>query len=169
MVLYDKNGEPRKVSMKLKLFGLALLSAITFTGPSDGATTTKIRPKMRAVVTCVYDIVRSNSNLISTEVFSVGNYMYVIEYKFEQNGIVFTGAMGINDGIDSRGDYSYFNETPEGQPDDHGLVELNFLREEIPRAMKQCHLMPTFDSMKGILPSLPPPRPVKVIMPGQTK
>jgi len=159
------------VSRSMRLFSLMLipLLLVALTGTSNGATTTKIRPKMRAVVTCVYDIVRSNPNLISTEVFSIGDYEYVIEYKFKQNDTIFTGGMGISDGVDTDGNYSYFNETPRGQADNNGLVELQFLTVEIQRAMRQCHLMPTLDSMRGILPSLPPPPPVRVIMPGQRK
>lgn len=100
---------------------------------------------MRQVVTCVYDKVRIHPGILSVDVYAIGTNMYSVEYKFRHKGRIFTGALGIHDGVSSDGNYDYTNETPPGQPDDSGSVELDFLGNSILEMYEKCHLMPTLD------------------------
>jgi hypothetical protein len=133
---------------------------------SSGAAATSIRPSMQTVVTCVYDGVISKPGLLSVDVYTVGTEKYVIEYKFRDRGIVFTGGIGVHDGIMSDGKYFYTNETPSGQLDDHGLIELNFLGRTINEVMEKCHLMPGFDNTMK-LPGYADPPWQKIDMPAR--
>ena len=79
---------------------------------SSCAVAASIRPAMRIVVTCVYNMVRSKPRLLSTDVYTVGTEKYVIEYTFRDKGRTFTGGIGIHDGIMSDGNYMYTNDNP---------------------------------------------------------
>jgi hypothetical protein len=45
----------------------------------------------------------------------------------QSNGRTFTGGIGVYDDVDGAGTHMYTNDTPSGQSDDHGGVELDFL------------------------------------------
>ena len=82
----------------LALYAESLVSVIL---GSSCAAATGIRPTMRTVVTCVYNLVRSHAGMLSADVFYVGGVeaKYVIEYKFRDKGRLLTGSIGIHDGI----------------------------------------------------------------------
>jgi hypothetical protein len=108
---------------------------------------TGIRPAMQSVVSCVYDMVQAKPGVLSTEVYTVGTEEYVIEYKFREKGTIFTGGIGVHDGVSGDGNRLYTNDAPAGQSDNHGLVELDFLgRSTFDSMFRQCHLMPGFDN-----------------------
>jgi len=110
------------------------------------ASAAELRPAMRTVVTCVYDMVRSRHGILSTDVYAIGKVEYVVEYRIRNEaGNVFIGGIGIWSDKDSDGNYSYTNETPTGQKDDDGSLELDFLGGKFIDAMySRCHLFPTF-------------------------
>lgn len=112
---------------------------------SSCAAATSIRPAMRAVVTCVYNMVRYKPGLLSIDVYTVGTEKYVIEYTFRDKGKTFTGGIGIHDGIMIDGKYMYTNDTRLEQEDDHGGVELNFLGNTMGEMYEKCHLIPGLD------------------------
>jgi hypothetical protein len=120
---------------------------------------------MQTVVTCVYDMVRSKPGVLSIDVYAVGTEKYVIEYTFRDKGTAFTGGIGINEDIMSDGNYMYTNDTPSGQPDDHGSVELDFLGDAtLDEMYEKCHLMPGFDDRIN-LSGTPDPVWQKIDMP----
>ncbi|HEY4114112.1 MAG TPA: hypothetical protein VGM17_08630 [Rhizomicrobium sp.] len=105
-------------------------------------------------------MVRSRAGLLSVDVYAVGSEEYVVEYKFRRKGRIFTGGIGLHDGIFD-GNYAYTNETPPGQRDNGGFVELEFLGDiAIEDMYTKCHLMPTFEHT--IWPDgVPPPKPAR--------
>jgi len=109
-------------------------------------------------------MVRSKAGVLSTDVYTVGTDKYVIEYAFQDKGITLTGGIGIHDGIMRDGNYLYTNDTPPRQPDDHGMVELNFLGDTIYDMYEKCHLMPGFDDTISF-PGTPKPVWQKIEMP----
>lgn len=127
-------------------------------GTTTGAVAaTSVRPAMQSVVSCVYNIVRSRPGVLSMEVYSVGTEKYVIAYKFQDHGTTLTGGIGVHDG-DANGKYLYTNDTPSGQPDNSGLVELDFLGyRTIDEMSATCHLMPGFDDTMRVRGKTDPP------------
>jgi hypothetical protein len=122
------------------------------------ASATDIRPAMRTVVTCVYDMVRSHAGILSVEVYAVGNEKYEVEYKFRDKGRILRGGIGIWDDIMPNGKHSYSNDFPRGQSDDSGSVEMEFLGQKMIGDMhKKCHLIPGFDNTFVAPGSSPPP------------
>jgi hypothetical protein len=110
------------------------------------AAAIEIQPGMQTVVACVYDMVRSKSGVISTEVYAVGKEKYVVTYRFREKGHDFIGGIGIYNVVTKDGKHLSTNDSPSGQTDNHGLVELNFLGAATWDQMyKKCRLMPGFD------------------------
>lgn len=139
------------------------LAGVVFS--SSCANATGVRPAMQTVVACVYNIVKSKSGVLSIDVYTVGTYKYVIEYKFRSSGTLFTGGIGIHDGPMEDGNYFYTNDTPSGQPDNYGGVELDFLGEQtIYEMYGKCHLMPGFDDTIRVQ-GTPEPQWQKIDMP----
>lgn len=135
------------MSWKKLTFALCAGSLTSVVLASACAAETGIRPAMRTVVTCVYDIVRSKPGLLSTDVYTVGTEKYVIEYTFRDKNTLFTGGIGISDYVVSGDTHMYTNDTPSEQPDRDGIVELDFLGDATFKEMYgKCHLMPVFDN-----------------------
>jgi hypothetical protein len=89
-------------------------------------------------------MVRSRVGLLSIDVYAVGSEEYMVEYKFRHKGRIFTGGIGLHDEVVD-GNYAYTNETPSGQPDNDGFVELNFLGDiAIEDMYTKCHLNADF-------------------------
>jgi len=128
------------------------------------ASAASIRPAMQGVGTGVYNMVRSKPGVLAVNVYEAGTEMYVIEYKFQDKERIFTGGIGIHDVILNDGEYFYTNETPRGQPDDHGLVELDFLGSTSRDMIEKCHLAPGFDDTVKA-PNVPDPPRQKIDMP----
>lgn len=139
---------------------VGLVSGVALDLPCAAAT--GIRPAMQGVVACVYSMLRSKPGLFSVDVYTVGTERYVIDYTFYDKGRSFTGGVGIYDFILSDGTHLYTNETPLGQADNHGLVELRRLGDTAYEMMDKCHLSPGFDDM---LRSQPDPPLQKIEMP----
>jgi hypothetical protein len=159
-------GANFEMSRKETALALCAGSLVSLVLGSSYAAATSIRPAMQIVVTCSYNMVRSKPGLLSVEVYAVGTEKYVIEYTFRDKGRTFTGGIGIHDGIDSDGTYMYTNDTPSGQPDDDGGVELNFLGNTIEEMYGKCHLMPGLDDTIK-LPGTPDPVWQKIDLPKQ--
>jgi hypothetical protein len=151
---------------------LSLAFVIGFAATAH-ASAAELRPAMQTAVTCVYDMVRSRHGVLSTDVYAIGKTEYVVEYRFRNDaGSVFIGGIGIWSDKDADGNYSYTNDTPSGQADDNGSVELGFLGDKfIDNMYSECHLFPTLmDTMT--LPAEPePPTPIRerVTMPSPAK
>jgi hypothetical protein len=128
------------------------------------AYATSIRPAMQGVVTCVYNILRSKPGVLGINVYDAGTEKYVIEYDFRDKDRLFTGGIGIHDIILNDGKYFYTSETPRGQPDNHGLVELEFLGNTSFDMIEKCHLAPGFDDTVKV-PNIPDPPRQKIDMP----
>jgi len=118
---------------------------------------TSIRPEMQTVVTCVYDMVQSKPGVLSMDVYSVGTEKYVIEYKFREMGRIFTGGIGLHDLATRDGKHLYTNDTPGGQADNSGIVELDFLGGTIEQMYDKCGLMPGFDDTIKLEGEIDPP------------
>jgi hypothetical protein len=104
-------------------------------------------------------MVRAYPGVLSTEVYSIGTEKYVVEYSFRNSrGALFTGGIGIGDLVLSDGLHMYTNDTPSGQPDNNGFVELDFLRNTIEEMYENCHLAPSFDNSVRLLDA---PAPVR--------
>jgi len=146
----------------------ALLISIAVNSPVAAA---ELKPAMRKVVNCVYDMVRSHAGILSTDVYSIGKAEYIVEYKFRgDRGAMFTGGMGIWTDAGPDGNFMYTNETPSGQPDNNGSVELDYLGDEFfTHLYAKCHLMPSFDDTIRLAGTPPDPPREKVDMPALPK
>ncbi|MGH7022620.1 MAG: hypothetical protein ACREEB_03405 [Caulobacteraceae bacterium] len=147
----------KKMAFTLCAAALAAVSAGSSLAAAIGD-----RQSRKTAVTCAYDIVRSKPGVLSLEVYAVGTEKYVIEYKFREKGRPFVGGIGISYAV---GDgYLTTNDAPAGQPDNHGLVELDFLGTETwDQMFKKCRLRPGFDDS---IRNGPPPKWRRIQMPG---
>jgi hypothetical protein len=157
------------MSSKMRLiFAFAIsLAAASHAAAAD------LRPAMRTVVTCVYDMVRSHSGVLSTDVYAIGKTEYIVEYRFRDDaGSIFIGGIGIWNDKDTDGNYSYTNDTPSDQADDNGSVELGFFGDKfIDNMYSKCHLFPTLMDTMTLPgePEPPTPKRERVTMPSPVK